>query len=93
MDKAFQIKNLEIYEELNTQQNTSSGTSRSSVMPGGIENYLKWPKPYGFMFVHILFTSADLNTASSFKAKKKKTANFIHNKNLLHNVVTTRKTS
>jgi len=35
-DKAFQIKNLDIYVKLNTQQNTSSGTSRSSVMPGGI---------------------------------------------------------
>ena len=54
----------------------------------GIENYLKWSKAYGFMFVHTLITSADFNTASSFRAKGKKIANFIHNKNLHHNVVT-----
>lgn len=66
------MKNLEICENLSTHQTTSSCTSWSSVMPGGIENYLKWPKAYGFIFVHLLITSADLNTASSFKCKKKR---------------------
>jgi hypothetical protein len=41
-------------------------------MRGGVENYLKWPKAYGFMFVHLLITSEDLNIASSFKSKKKR---------------------